>query len=94
MNILFITSGFPPYMFSENIVNGKLVLAFKKEGWHVDVLSKKDEGASYSTSWIKPFESLKEVTHELNYLGGSKLSRFEDLLYSNTCTQWLSTSGN
>ena len=82
MNILFIAPGFPPYMFSENIVNGKLVLAFKKEGWHVDVLSKKDEGASYSTSWIKPFESLKEVTHELNYLGGSKLSRFGDLLYS------------
>lgn len=82
MNILFITSGFPPYMFSENIVNGKLVLAFKKEGWHVDVLSKKDEGALYSKSWVSPFESLHEITHEITYPKGSQFLRLIDLIYS------------
>ncbi len=82
MNILFIASGFPPYMFSENIVNGKLVLAFKKEGWNVDVLSRKDEGFVYSKGWMSPFESLQEITHELTYTHGSQFMRLMDLVYS------------
>lgn len=82
MKILFIASGFPPYMFSENIVNGKLVLAFQKEGWEVDVISKKDEGNIYSENWVEPFVSLKKNTHEVTYSKGKKLVRIFDLINS------------
>lgn len=82
MKILFIAPGFPPYMFSENIVNGKLVLAFKEEGWDVDVLSKRDDGKVYSDSWTSPFRSLQEITHEIMYPKGSRILRLFDFIHS------------
>lgn len=42
MKILFIASGYLPYTFSENLCNAKLVYALQEAGWHVDVISKKD----------------------------------------------------
>jgi len=82
MKILFIASGFPPYMFSEANVNGKLVLAFQAEKWKVDVISKQDEGNVYSKDWIKPFNQLKDITYELNYPIGSRFDRLSDIFYS------------
>ena len=54
MNILLI-GGFLPYTFSENLCNGKLVYALQEAGIHVDVISRKDEGATYDKSWKEPW---------------------------------------
>jgi glycosyltransferase involved in cell wall biosynthesis len=78
--ILFLTSGFPPYEFSENIVNGKLVLALLKKGYSVKVISKIDEGKVYNSDWIEPWESLQPHTFLVRYPNGSRLSRFFDIL--------------
>jgi len=82
MNILFISPGFPPYMFSENIVNGKLVLAFKKEGWKVDIISRTYEGVNYSNKWQEPFLDLESDTFEIKYKTNSKIERFLDFIHS------------
>ena len=78
MKILFIATGFAPYSFSENIVNSKLVLAFLKEGWQVDVISRKDEGHSYSNNWDNEWKELQHLTHEVIYPIGNKFERFWD----------------
>ena len=82
MKILFIASGYLPYTFSENLCNAKLVYALQEAGWHVDVISKKDNGPTYSTEWQEPWLPLKEHTYEISYFIGGKLSRLYDLLKS------------
>ena len=82
MKILFIASGYLPYTFSENLCNAKLVYALQEAGWHVDVISKKDNGPTYSTEWQEPWLPLKEHTYEVSYFVGGKLSRLYDLLRS------------
>jgi glycosyltransferase involved in cell wall biosynthesis len=67
MRILLITSGFIPTIFSENIVNGKLALAFLNEGWEVDIITKKYAGPAYSDTWQEPWSKLKTFTYEINY---------------------------
>ena len=44
-----IATGYPPYLFSENLCNGKLVMALLQAGIEVDVISRIDEGPSYGT---------------------------------------------
>lgn len=73
--ILFIASGFPPYEFSENIINGKLVLALLKEGHSVNVISKIDEGPIYNSIWQDPWLPLKSSTHIVTYPKINKLRR-------------------
>ena len=46
-----IATGYPPYLFSENLCNGKLVMALLQAGIEVDVISRIDEGPSYGTDW-------------------------------------------
>lgn len=82
MKVLFIATGYLPYTFSENLCNGKLVYALQEAGWSIDVISKKDEGPTYSTEWQVPWLALKEHTYEISYPLGGKLSRMYDLLTS------------
>lgn len=82
MKILFIATGFAPYSFSENIVNSKLVLAFLKTGWKVDVISRKDDGSVYSSNWDNEWKELQYLTHEIIYPKGNKLERLLDTLRS------------
>ena len=74
-NILFIAYGFPPFEFSENIVNGKLVLAFQKRGHTVKVISKRYEGPSYNSEWRFPWLSLKPITYCISYPKGSMFKK-------------------
>ena len=60
MKLLFIASGYLPYTFSENLCNAKLVYALQRHGCHVDVISKRDEGATYSAEWTEPWLALRE----------------------------------
>jgi glycosyltransferase involved in cell wall biosynthesis len=80
MRILFITIAFAPNEFSESIVNSKLVLAFRDQGYYVDVISRGKHGVTYSSLWNEPWLSLKENTYQIEYNLGSKLTRFIDTL--------------
>lgn len=82
MKVLFIASGYLPYTFSENLCNGKLVYALQEAGWNIDVISKKDNGPTYSTEWQAPWLALKEHTYEVSYPVGGKLNRLYDLFRS------------
>lgn len=82
MKILIIAKGFLPYMFSENLVNGKLALAMLEEGWEIDVISSKEEGESYSAIWKEPFSVLKPFTHEVVVKKTSKVTRILDYIAS------------
>ncbi|MBN1356807.1 glycosyltransferase [bacterium] len=73
--VLILASGFAPYSFSENLVNSKLALAMIRNGWHVDIISARDEGDSYETAWTDPWLDLKSHTHEIAYTHGSGMRR-------------------
>lgn len=77
-----IATGYPPYLFSENLCNGKLVMALMKAGIEVDVISRVDEGPSYGAEWTKPWDMLKPSAHIISYKTGNKLQRILDVLYS------------
>jgi glycosyltransferase involved in cell wall biosynthesis len=79
MRILFIAAGFPPYEFSENIVNGKLVLALISEGHEVAVISRTDEGPVYNAEWRDPWLPLKNITNIITYPKGNRLTRLLDI---------------
>lgn len=82
MKLLIIATGYPPFLFSENLCNGKLALALQNEGIDFKVISKKDEGPSYDTEWTKPFDSLKDSLFQIEYKTGNKIERIFDVLYS------------
>lgn len=83
MRLLMITTGFPPYLFSENICNGKLVMALKAAGIEVDVITKCDEGPAYGNSeWTEPWSSLKDNTDIVTYPVGNPLIRVFDVVRS------------
>lgn len=77
-----IASGYLPALFSENLCNGKLVMALQKDGIEVDVISKIDEGPTYGSDWTEPWSELRPHTHLVTYPVGSRLSRVADVLYS------------
>lgn len=81
MKLLFIATGFPPATFSENLCNGKLVLALLKAGYQVDVLSRVDS-TTYSNTWDDPWLPLRPITCELAYPLGSRAERALDVLIS------------
>lgn len=82
MKILLIATGYPPYLFSENLCNGKLVMALLQAGIEVDVISRIDEGPSYGSEWIHPWDMLKPSAHIISYKTGNKLQRMLDVAYS------------
>ena len=85
MKLLLITTGYLPYIFSENLCNAKLVHAFMQAGWEVDVISRTDEGVTYSAEWTEPWLSHKEHTYEVKYSRGNKIKRCFDISYSSLC---------
>lgn len=82
MKILLIAPGYLPYTFSENLCNGKLAYAMYNKGWHVDVISKVDEGPTYSDDWTEPWLPLKESNYSLSYRVGGSMMRIYDTLRS------------
>lgn len=88
MRLLMIASGYLPYMFSENLCNGKLVMALKHEGIEVDVISKVDEGPTYSDEWVEPWSQLKDTAYTVRYKTGNKLIRTADILFSGIRMDW------
>ena len=82
MKALLIATGYLPYTFSENLCNAKLVYALQEKGWEVDVISRVDEGNTYSTEWQEPWLCLKPNVYEVTYPAGNKVSRMWDLLRS------------
>jgi glycosyltransferase involved in cell wall biosynthesis len=77
--IIFITTGFPPYEFSENITNGKLVLALINRGHIVHVISRIDEGDLYNSEWREPWLSLKGITFTVTYPKGNFIRRLYEI---------------
>lgn len=82
MRVLMITSGYPPYLFSENICNGKLVMAMLESGIEVDVISRVDEGPSYGKEWTTPWDVLKPGAHIISYDLGNPITRLADVISS------------
>lgn len=82
MRALLIATGYLPYTFSENLCNAKLVYALQENGWDVDVISRVDEGNTYSTEWQEPWLCLQPNVNEVTYPAGNKISRILDLLRS------------
>ena len=82
MKILFIATGFLPYLFSENLCNAKLVYALQKAGWDIDVISKPHELPSYGKGWSEPWLNLEPHTYEVSYKKGTTMVRFTDVIYS------------
>lgn len=82
MRLLMIATGYPPYLFSENLCNGKLVMALMDAGIDVDVISRVDEGPSYGSEWSEPWNILKPTANIISYPSGNKLTRAIDVLYS------------
>ncbi len=80
MKVLLIATGYLPYAFSENLCNGRLVKALLQAGIEVDVISRKDEGPTYSTSWDGPWKELQANTHEIEYCCGGKVFQILDTL--------------
>ena len=93
MNLLLVATGDLPYTFSENICNGKLVLALQLAGHHVDVICRKDEGPAYCTAWTEPWSELEKQTHEVTYNAMGKVGQVSDILKACFCTQSLPMSG-
>lgn len=82
MRILMIATGYPPYLFSENLCNGKLALALIENGIQVDAISRVDKGPSYGAEWVAPWDVLKPTAHIIEYKAGNKIRQMSDVLYS------------
>lgn len=82
MRILMIATGYPPYLFSENLCNGKLALALMENGIQVDVISRVDKGPSYGAEWVAPWDVLQPAAHIIEYKAGNKVWQMYDVLYS------------
>lgn len=77
-----IATGYLPYMFSENLCNGKLVYALTENNHNVKVISRVDPGFTYSSDWSEPWIKLKTDSITIEYPLGNKLSRLLDAVYS------------
>jgi len=88
MKLLMIATGYPPYLFSENLCNGKLVMAMMEQGIEVDVISRVDEGPSYGSEWVEPWDVLKPSANFIAYKSGNKLAQIIDTVYSGAVMDW------
>jgi len=69
VRILMVAPSFVPWENAESIVSGKLVLAFLRAGWHVDVISRAwvpSRSGSYSVEWKEPWLALQPVVHHVD----------------------------
>lgn len=82
MRLLMIATGYPPYLFSENLCNGKLALALIENGIDIDAISRIDEGPSYGADWTAPWDRLKSTANIISYSSGNKLRQLADVIYS------------
>lgn len=82
MRVLMIATGYPPYLFSENLCNGKLAMAMLEQGIDVDVISRVDEGPTYGSEWVAPWDVLKPTANIIQYKAGNKLQQIIDYIYS------------
>lgn len=79
-----IASGYPPYLFSENLCNGKLAMALMEQGIQIDAISRVDEGPSYGAEWLAPWNILEPTTYIIKYDTKNKFQQLVDVLYSGT----------
>lgn len=79
-----IATGYPPYLFSENLCNGKLAMALIENGIQIDAISRVDEGPSYEAEWSTPWNILQPTAHIIKYETGNKFQQIADVLYSGT----------
>lgn len=77
--ILMISQAFPPYEFSEAIVNGKLCLALMKEGHTVHVISRISD-QYYSKEGSALWDPLKSISYYVEEVPVSVLQRYSELL--------------
>ncbi|WP_192349206.1 hypothetical protein [Algoriphagus sp. Y33] len=62
LRILFITTAFPPYEFSEALVNAKLVVSLKNEGMDIQVLAR-PASTYYAATWSDTWSSIRGQIH-------------------------------
>ncbi len=93
MKLLMIATGYPPYLFSENLCNGKLVIALKKSGIDVDVISREDGGPLYGAEWTAPWDMLKSSATVITYPTGNNIQRITDVIHSGMVMGWNFESG-
>ena len=75
VRILFITTAFPPYEFSEALVNAKLVMALKENGHDIHVISR-PATIVYNDAWSGLWESLE---HQVYYPSSGKISKLSKI---------------
>ncbi|UZD23056.1 glycosyltransferase family protein [Algoriphagus halophytocola] len=76
IRILFITTAFPPYEFSEALVNAKLVKSLMNKGHDVHVVSR-PATIVYANSWSGEWEPFRDQVY---YPNSSNKSKWEFLL--------------
>lgn len=70
LRVLVFAPAFAPLGNPEAIVNGKLVLAMRSFGWHVDVICRQLLGTvpyDYGSDWVEPWTELRGVVHGVPY---------------------------
>lgn len=48
----------------------------------MDVISRSDEGPTYSAEWVEPWTAIRDGVHEIKYSVGNKLIKGFDTLWS------------
>ncbi len=83
IRILMFAPIFAPFANPEAIVNNKLALAFIKQGWDIDIITRKVPtmyGYDYGSNWEDPWLPLKDHTYEVDYeVGGLLRKKYEAL---------------
>jgi hypothetical protein len=77
--ILMITSAFPPFEFSEALVNAKLVLALKNAGHEVEIISRTSE-QYYNSDWSTIWKSFQANTHYIEEVKVSLFQRYAEMI--------------
>jgi len=88
IRILMFSPIFAPFANPEAIVNNKLALAFIQQGWEIDVISRElpiTLGYDYGSTWMEPWLSLKDITHEVNYEVGGSFKRVYETVRGALC---------
>lgn len=79
MKALLFAPAFAPYMGSESLTASKLVIALRRSGWDVDVISR--GGADlYSNEWEAPWDELKSCTYSLSTFNPGRIGLLKELL--------------
>lgn len=72
---LMFSPAFAPHLFSEGLVNSKLALAMKRNGWDLDVIAMPlENGPSYEAGWNDLWRPLKECRIDVETVEGKPKS--------------------